>query len=163
MNMNAKFPNHNDIAYIDLSSWTMFGGEHYNVRVNIDYDFNDYIEYPMTSRQAIEFNKKDGCNIYRKGMMTKRFWTESAAIKAGIKFVHEKYPKCRLIVRGDIVTLDPVMTVWCVIEPMVDQLNDIWRKLETFYKNSSNPFLLHEEEMENISAQWWNLVKKIHN
>ena len=74
------------------------GAEHYYGEVWWEYKRaateKEKLTQPLSSKDAAYLNKKDDCGSfcrYKRGDLTERFDTKDQTIKAGIKFLTEKF------------------------------------------------------------------------
>lgn len=148
-------------AVLEIGSWqSSINGEHYYGRLFCEGIRNVRLEHEVTEEYAKQLNDKEGHIQYKAGDFTERFVTREQVIKTGIEQALKAQPDTKFIIAGSCAVGNPQEVVWCVDEELRTKLNIIWEEEEGYYRESSDPYKLHEKRMEEMQDEWDGLLSK---
>ena len=152
-----KQHNKEKFVYLNISTWVGYGGnaQHYYGFLK-GYSNNNFtsvgVLFRLTEKQAQKLNGKNKCGLYSKGEKCKRFFSEEYLIKQTKKTFKQYFPNAKVLVLGDIVTIEP-QTVLIGPPNYKKKVNEFARQCEELgWWDGEN-----EDKVEKIWQKWENL------
>jgi hypothetical protein len=153
-------------AFLVLQSWAGVVGYAYHYYAYIQMrDTRTDVYCVYTAAEAAILNrqenmKKGGLGYTRVGTRSMRMMNRDRAIECGLKAFLElnKDGKFKGLLLGRD-TSHPVELVWHQDQKLLKKMNRIWKKYDSFYNTTNNPWPEHRSEMKRLEAQWEELAK----
>jgi hypothetical protein len=157
MNLDTK-----KIVCLRILCWAAsMGGEHYTVKAECGSEFSDEITHPITTKEAIHFNKKDKAYglKYKRGDLSGRFETRKAACREAVKYSRKKWPEAKLVLDGGWAS--PNIVVWCSDKKIGGRLKILGENMRALYKKVQNPWAVYKDKVNKMVAEWDELLEKL--
>lgn len=136
------------IVCLNTLNWgASIGGEHITGDLcgEVDGKYKSIeLLHPLTRKEVLYLNKKDGVGGYKVGTLSKRFEDEAHIKGFAIKVWKEHFPKGEILLHGSSL-LNPEEILVAPNESLKAQANEIWTKSEKLW------------DVQHKKARTWNI------